>query len=96
MFDMNYMAGNPNKDIIGSFISSMHEFYFLDIKEPRTELVEYLEHGSVNESLINICFFLSEIIDLHLKSLDYVNDKAQLKNIFEQFYILFKLIAQKF
>jgi hypothetical protein len=68
------MASNSNKGIIAPYLSSLHEFYFLDIKEPRTEIVSYLDEGSVNENIINICFFLSDIINLHLKSIDYVKD----------------------
>ena len=55
-----------------------------------------MSEGSVNEAIINICFFISEILENNLEDVDFLHDKHDIQFILEQFFVLFKLIVQKF
>lgn len=95
MFDFNYMASNTNKDLVVPLIKTLHRFYFLDPKYPRTQIVMFMHEGKANEAIINVCFFIVDIIGKHMASIDYVNDLKIVEFIFAEFGVLFEIVKFK-
>lgn len=58
-------------------------------------MVTFMQEGQANETIINVCFFMAEVIGKHLVSIDYLNDLKIVEFIFAEFHVLFQIINFK-
>lgn len=80
MHDIKYIARPEclkycieNTDFLERFISILSHFYFIDAKEMRTTMVNYMNEGGVNDRLLNLESFLIKIAIQYFKEVPLTN-----------------------
>ena len=80
MHDIKYIArpdclkySIDHTDFLERFISILSHFYFVDTKERRTSMVNFMNDGNVNERLLNLESFLIKIAIVYFKEIPLSN-----------------------
>ena len=82
LLDLKYMSSSPRADMAYLLLEPLHLLYFRDLKEPRTDMVQYVDHGRFNELLIQAENMLMRVFVSYLKEVDFCKDTHFVKKMF--------------